>query len=190
MFANAATRRTSLKKVVFASVWVGLFLGTVGIRSLVSRADTDDTDNESVRTLDPFATQLSLLQRQFRQLELEQKPRRSSTPLTNLDDLDTAFPDLIATFPTTVVRSKKEFVGCAKSAMAKTDRPSEYFDVSFALRPDGENIFRLTELVMERSTLEFTADEQQCVLSVLESLRLEAPSAPQGRVVYNFCFTR
>ena len=84
------------------------------------------------------------------------------------------------------------FRGCKDSVMKRSDRNTEYFDVSFFVVRDEGETFRPDDIRFERGTVNLLAEETECILDNFRAMRTQLDAAqvnvPTARIRFVFCF--
>lgn len=167
-------------RTTFVLVWLGLFAATVIMRGFVAgRHD---------RLVPPDPEE----QRQRLLAELEAKPRKTillDEELLAAGPRISAFDKELSVF----VRANKEQLHlCNQRIMKNSDRVNEYFELSFVLHPvsmsGDRQVVQLREVVLERSTISLSRDDEKCIVDAIAALEPEVADVPSSRVMYQLCF--
>ncbi len=127
--------------------------------------------------------------------ELESKPRKSSNWLLDLHAAEAqtnAFDNQLTAF---LKAYKNDAVQrCRYLVMRRSDRPTEYFEVSFVPRASSRfeqgigHSVTLEGVIFERSTLTLSSEEESCFTNVFAQLEIDSRSVPDYRMSYQICF--
>lgn len=177
--------------------WAGLLIAWAslfGITYIVLSKQGADDASASIAA-DPEAEAQTVFE------SLLRLPTTSKT--AELVDLEDAAPAFSSGLNKQLFEQKSIFKPCKSAAMARSTRKTEYFEVSFSLAetPLASSVlatpaprdFEVTDIRLERSTMQLTPDELECVIVGFEAIevRLEVgeDDVPAGRIRFVFCFT-
>jgi hypothetical protein len=184
------------KTLVFGAVWIVLFAGTFVVHRSWASANSDSASSDSADSDSADSSEYekyTSLVTQATRIRLDGIARRSSDlSIATLDgDSDNRLAVAFLEHAKTI---NKPVFECLRDATSKSVVNTNYFEVSFdarplALAPEGDATVAISNVIIERSTIEFTPREQDCFTRMLEGLQLQSDRSQHNRFVYVFCIT-
>ncbi len=165
-----------------AIVWIALFAGTLGVRAFMARGDARTSQpNDEIEMRQALD-------------ELVSKPRKNALASMQQASQDPVFE---AALTDSMLKNADGLKSCRQRIIHKLARASEYFEVSFVprileedgqQRPGSSKKVRLSEVALERATVDLSHDEEDCIVEQFKKLEVNAVSVPNERSVEVFCF--
>lgn len=174
--------KTSRRISIFAGIWALLFVTTLAIR-LSDTTTATATENASIYN-DIVQTNV--------QARMEGMPRHS----TNVDDINrSVFDTIFSEIGFQIAAHNDPIYDCLSDAVSRSKVRTNYFEISFVVSPrpnlpTTDRQLTLANIIVERSTLPFTEEDERCLQRELTGLLLNAGEFPTGRVAYPMCITR
>lgn len=189
------------KILVFGTVWVVLFAGTFVVHrswgSASANADSANVDtasgegaNANVDADNDYAA----LVRKATRIRLDGIARRSwNSSLVTLDaesnqQLTESFLDRVRTLNDAIF-------SCLSDTVLKSPLRTNYYELSFDVRPSDSHAsgsqptVTLSDVIIERSTIEFTRPERECLMRTLGGLQVQSDRSEPTRFAHVLCIS-
>jgi hypothetical protein len=181
--------------VLFVGVWILLFLVTLGLHSLGTDSfDAQASDSKGVETFYIDTV------RQVTQIRLQGIPRRTPGELLAADSQEYASFD--AALRDKLHERNDAVYDCLSGTVEKSSIKTNFFEISFVVsEQDGPSTRLSTQLtgtrkalladvIVERSTIQFTKAEESCVSTIMAAIEADIDQIPAERMSSVMCITR
>jgi hypothetical protein len=160
--------------LLFASIWVGVLLSTVGIRTLQADAGAEEDGNSK---LDQRSTSAI-------------RGMAAKNIAIDVEDFMTSDPKFFDAVHQTINGASAKLRACAVDAMRRSSSESEFFDVSFLVMGGVPDELKLSQVIVERSTTPFLKSDEKCIVDSISGLGINSLPFIAGRIRFPMCFNR
>ncbi|MCW5806242.1 MAG: hypothetical protein KIT31_28005 [Deltaproteobacteria bacterium] len=186
------------KTMILVGVWIALFLSTIAVIAIKSclagGANAGSTGEVNHAVADDEEEGV----RQFTKAILSSTPRKSGGYADFSEDIDpTLYPDLHQALHLEIITNKDKIMDCVRPTINNGPLRTQYLEISFELshlkapRQDPPSRYSISNFILERSSIPFTAVEEQCLADAFQ--RLHLPSSllvPPRRSFYPLCMNK
>ena len=163
------------RKRVFVVVWCLLFGTTVGIHSLLAHPKAKSSAEVPA---DDLITRALF----------------EATPMKTVSENQISYSGELDNELNAFLHEPRKDSGlrrCRRMIMPRSDRNSEYFEVSFIpRRAPPASAATLEDVIVERASIRLTSIEDDCIRRQFNNMSVNEFTPRNGRVRYKFCFKR